>query len=88
MGLIKNLLALIGLVAMIAGGYAYSKIAPKMAGFDSKYMETYTDFADRLLSTGDPGTAMVVTLPVNEDLTADDVIESLKSLAADKDMLY
>ncbi|MBF0358198.1 MAG: DUF302 domain-containing protein [Magnetococcales bacterium] len=89
MGQLRNLFAIIGLVVAISGGYAYSKLAPILSEFDPGYMKMYTEFAGKLLTTKDPGMAMMWSVPVEDpDLTPEDVIDSLKSLAAAKNFLF
>ena len=55
MKLIRNLLALIGLVALLATGYGYFRLAPLLSEFDPGFMATYGEFASKLMETGDPG---------------------------------
>lgn len=88
MKLIRNLLALIGLVAILAVGYGYFRLAPKLAGFDPDFVPTYTEFATRLLDTGDPGVSMMWSQQVDEGLSAEDVIDSLKSIATEHNFLF
>ena len=89
MTLLRNLFASIGLIVLLAMGYGYAKMAPILADFDPGYMEMYTEFATKLLETKDPGEAMMWAVPVeNPDLTAEDVKESLKSLASAKNFLF
>ena len=89
MGFIRTLLAAIGLMVVVGGGYAFVKVAPILSEFDPGYMKMYTEFATRLLTTKDPGEAMMWSVPVEDpNLTPEDVIESLKSLAAAKNFLF
>ena len=88
MGLLRNLLAIIGLVTVLGAGYGYTQVAPLLAKFDEGYMEMYKGFAERLITSMDPGTAMVWSVPVEEDISVEDVKESLKSLASSNDFLY
>ena len=88
MALFKNIFALIGVVVLLGGGYGYTKMAPIMAEFDPGYMEMYYDFATKLLETKDPGEAMMWAVPVDEDISAEDVKESLKSLASARNFLF
>jgi uncharacterized protein (DUF302 family) len=88
MKLIRNLFALIGLVAVLAVGFAYARLAPTLSEFDSDFLKVYQEFAGKLLETGDPGVSMMWAVPVNEDLNADDVIDSLKSLATERSFLF
>jgi hypothetical protein len=89
MGLLRTVLALVGLVVIIGGGYGYVKVAPILSEFDPGYMKMYTEFAAKLLDTKDPGEAMMWSVPVEDpDLSPDDVIDSLKSLAAAENFLF
>jgi hypothetical protein len=88
MSLIRNLLALIGLLALLAVGYAYVRIAPVLSEFDDGFVGVYQEFASRLLTTGDPGVAMMWAVPVEDGLSTDDVIASMKSLAAGRELLF
>jgi hypothetical protein len=86
--LIRNLLAVIGLITLIALLVGAVKIGPRLAGFDPKFASVYAEFAGKLMETGDPGVAMMWGVPVDEGLDTDDVIESLKSLATNKNLLF
>lgn len=88
MGLIRNLLTLLGLVVLVAGGYGYVKLAPVLKEFDPGWMQTYQSFATTLLETKDPGTAMVWQIPVEEGISVEDVKESLKSLASARNFMF
>ena len=88
MKLIRNILALIGLATVVAGTVAYIQFAPKLAEMDPGFTSVYSEFATRLLETGDPGVAMMWSVQVNDGLEADDVIESLKSLATSRSFLF
>jgi uncharacterized protein (DUF302 family) len=88
MKIIRNLLALIGLASLIALGYAYVRLAPALAEFDSEFPRVYGELAQRLLATGDPGVAMMWAVEVEEGLTPEEVIESLKSLATSRNFLF
>jgi uncharacterized protein (DUF302 family) len=88
MKLIRNLLALIGLVVVVGAALLYVGIGSKLAGFDPEFPSVYKAFATRVLETGDPGVAMMWSVEVNQDLSPEDVVESLKSLAASKSFLF
>ena len=88
MGLVRNLLALIGLVVVIGLGWAYTKVAPTLEGskldvdriadlwatyqrlapkfkeFDPEFPRIYTEFFENLAESGDPGVAMMWSVPV------------------------
>ena len=85
---LRNLLALVGLVAILAGGAAAVTLSVRLAGFDPQAGRVYGELAARVLETGDPGVAMMWAVPVAEELGPDDVIESMKSLAASRSFLF
>lgn len=88
MGLLRNLLAVLGLVVLLGAGYGGSKLLPIMAEFDPLYMSTYIGFATRLLTTKDPGNAMVYSVKVKDGVSVEDVKESMKSLASARNFLF
>lgn len=88
MKIIRNLLALIGLASLIGLGYAYVRLAPALSEFDSDFPRVYGELGQRLLETGDPGVAMMWAEQVEEGLTPEEVIESLKSLATSRNFLF
>lgn len=88
MRFVRNLLAVIGLLTVATVLIGAIAIGPRLAEFDPDFPKVYAAFADKLLSTGDPGVAMMWSVPVNEELSAEDVIESLKSLATSNNLLF
>ena len=88
MKLIRNLFALIGLITVIAAAVGYFRLAPKLSEFDEGFVSVYSGFADRLMETGDPGVAMMWAVQVEEGLSAEDVIDSMKSLATSRNFLF
>ncbi|NCA70741.1 MAG: DUF302 domain-containing protein [Sphingobacteriia bacterium] len=88
MTLIRNLFALIGLLAVIALVLGAARFGPQLAEFDPEFTGVYREFASRLLETGDPGVAMMWSFPVQEGLTPDDVIASMKSIAVEHEFLF
>lgn len=88
MAFIRNLLALVGLLTLIVAGIGYTSIAPKVQQFDPGFVTVYQEFATRLMETGDPGIAMMWKVQVDEGLEPEEVVESLKSLASARNMLF
>jgi hypothetical protein len=88
MAVIRNLLALIGLIVLVGAGFAVGKLWPVFSEFDPGFPRVYTQFAQKLLTEKDPGVAMMWSLPVQEGLSPDDVKESLKSLGSSKNFLF
>jgi uncharacterized protein (DUF302 family) len=88
MKMIRNLLAVFGLLALAAVLIGAVTIGPKLAQFDPGFPKAYGEFAQKLLETGDPGVAMMWSVPVDEGLSTDDVVGSLKSLATSRNLLF
>lgn len=88
MNIIRNLLAIVGLLALAAILIVAVTIGPKLAQFDPDFPKAYGEFAAKLLNTGDPGVAMMWSVPVDAELSTDDVVSSLKSLATSRNLLF
>ena len=88
MAFIRNLLALIGLLVVVGIGFGYHKYWPALSQFDKGSLEVYGAFAEKLLESGDPGVAMMWRVPVQEGISAEDVVEALKSQATQRNFLF
>lgn len=88
MKLVRNLLALIGLLTVAAVAFVAITLGPRLSEFDPGLPKAYLAFGERLLATGDPGMAMMWAVPVNEGLSTDEVVDSLKSLATSHEFLF
>lgn len=88
MKFIWNLLALIGLVVVVAVGAAWYNFGPVLKDFDPGVIDTYKAFATKLIETGDPGMAMMREVKVEDGISAEDVVESMKSLATSHNFLF
>jgi len=86
MVLIRNLLALVGLavVAGVAGLYVQYK--DNLNNFDPEAGKVYMELAKNVLESGNGADATVWKVPVNEDLSADDVEETMKFVANELNM--
>jgi uncharacterized protein (DUF302 family) len=74
-------------------GPALSELGPALAkfkfeDFDPEFINVYTSFGKKLLEKKDPGVAMMWAEPVEEGLTPEEVIESLKSVATERNFLF
>ena len=78
--LLRNLLAIIGLAALVAGGYAMVKLQP-LGEFDDGAKAVFTEMGERLVKTGNMAEASIWKVPVAEDMTAADVEETMKFVA-------
>ncbi|SDZ74514.1 Uncharacterized conserved protein, DUF302 family [Thiothrix caldifontis] len=96
MNFIRNILAIIGLVAIIGGAYAYTKFAPMMSlmgdidiaaekaaldSFDPKAKDVYMNMWTKLKESGNSADATVVKYSLAEGVSPEDAEESMKSIA-------
>jgi hypothetical protein len=81
---IRNLLAIVGLAAVLSAGY----LLYATRDFDSEAFGVYRDFVSKLLDTGDLASAFVWAVPVAEGVSAEDVKDSMKSLAVERNFLF
>ncbi|MDE2578860.1 MAG: DUF302 domain-containing protein [Hyphomicrobiales bacterium] len=81
MRIIKSVLALVGLVAIVAAVGLWLQAQSILSRLDPGARATYTDIARTLLRTGDPAEATVWKAQVKEGLTFDDVDQAIKSVA-------
>jgi len=88
MSVIRNLFALIGVLVVVVVIIAAVRLGPKLSEFDPRFPQVYAEFAGKLLETGDPGVAMMWSVPVEDGLTPQDVVDSLKSLAVTENFLF
>lgn len=88
MKFIRNLLALVGLATIALVAVAYLRFGTQIAQLDPGAMNIYSDFAAKVMETGDPAVAMMWSVPVKEGIEPEEVVESLKSLAASHSFLF
>jgi uncharacterized protein (DUF302 family) len=96
MNFIRNILALIGIVAIVGGAFAYTKFAPMMSqmggmdiaaekaaldSFDPKAKEVYLNMWNKLKETGNSADATVVKYTLADGVTPEDAEEAMKSVA-------
>lgn len=80
MGLIRNILAIIGVIAIIAGGWGYSKISGEMAAFnelDPGAKDVYMNMWTQLKATGNSADATVWKVPLEEGVSWEDAEEAM-----------
>ena len=88
MKFLRNLLAIIGLVAIgagVAGWMAFNDFASRL---DPEAFRVFREVGGKYLKDLDPGTAFVRVEKVKEGLTPQDVVDSLKSLAVQHNLLF
>lgn len=84
MAFIRNLLALIGLLALVAGGYLYTRVSPDInafMSFDPGAKAVYTKMWDKLKATGTTADATVWRVPLAEGISPQDAEETMKFVA-------
>lgn len=89
MGFIRNILALLGVVAIAAAvwfGPALYKYKVAFDSFDDKAYETYAGMGERLIETGNAAAATVWSAKVAEGLTFEEVDESIKNIAIERNI--
>ena len=83
LGFLRNVFALIGVVAAAGGAYLYVTYGSALDGFDPKARATYGDMVNSLIKTGNPAEATVWKSRVKDGLTFEEVDESIKSVATE-----
>ena len=81
---LRNLFALIGVVAVVFAVSAAVKMAPMLEtfeSFDEKALGVYISMMEKIVETGNAAEATVWKIPVNDDLSAEDVEETMKFVA-------
>ncbi len=86
MGFIRNILAIIGLIALIGGGYAYSKFGGELNALnalDPEAKTLYMNMWTKLKETGSSADATVWKRAIDEGVTAEDAAEAMSSVATE-----
>ena len=81
---LRNLFSLIGLAAIALAIYGSVKLGPMMQSFDSfdeRAIDVYSEMMTKVLETGNAAEATVWKVQVNEDLSAEDVEETMLVVA-------
>ena len=84
MGFIRNILAIIGLVALIGGGYAYTKFGGEMAALnklDPKAKSLYMGMWNKLKETGNSADSTVWKRQIEDGISPEDAAEAMGSKA-------
>ncbi len=87
--MLRNLFAFIGVVAVAAmiGMYVmFGGMAEGVKKLDKGAIPAYMDMFNKVLKDGDPAKAMMVEYKVAEDVSGDDVKESITALAEEYNM--
>lgn len=81
MNFFRNLLALVGVIAIIFSGYGFIKYQSIASEFDPGAFQTYADLTKKLIATKNGAEATIWKVKVDEGLSADDVEEAMKFTA-------
>lgn len=81
MRILVNLLALVGVLAIISALLVMGKVQGIQAGFDPDAPRVYKELADRIIETRNGAEATVWKIPVEEGVSAEDVEEAMKFVA-------
>jgi len=92
MGFIKGIFTFIGLLVVGALIFAFVKFdlmgkVGNVAKLDPKAMGAYMTMFGTVLETGNAADAMIRKVKINPDVSNEDVVESMKSIATDANML-
>ena len=82
--MLRNILAVLGLLTIIVAVVAAIKLQPvveKINTFDERAVDTYIGFVKKLYNSGSAVDAMIVKYEVAEDVTAEDLNTSILSIA-------
>ncbi|MGO8954242.1 MAG: DUF302 domain-containing protein [Rhodomicrobium sp.] len=81
MRLLKNVLAVIGLIAILGAGFGYARYRAIVSVFDPQAREVYAHMMSELIRTGNAAEATVWKAKVKDGLSFEDADQSIKSLA-------
>lgn len=86
MNFIKNILAIIGLIAIIGGGYAYNKFSGDLNALnalDPGAKKLYSDMWEKLKTSETSADATVWKMAIDEEVSAEDAAEAMSSVATE-----
>ncbi|MGD2081822.1 MAG: DUF302 domain-containing protein [Chromatiales bacterium] len=86
MSVLRNLLALVGLLAVVAAGILAFAAQRILSGFDPQADDVYLGLAKRVIETRSGSEAMIVRMPVEEGLSWQDVEQTMKFVANEHNM--
>jgi uncharacterized protein (DUF302 family) len=86
MGFIKNIFALIGLLAVIIVAGVYLALHSSFKGFDPQARQVFTEFSQTLFESKSAAEASIWKIPVAEGLTPEEVEETMKFVANEHNM--
>jgi hypothetical protein len=88
MHFIRNILALVGLLAIVGGIAAWVSFQGFVSRLDPEVVRVYREAGEKFMKNLDPGDAFVRVERVKDGLSPQDVADSLKSLATQQNLLF
>jgi len=83
--MIKSIMTIVATALMVISFSGCSKVT-QFNKLDDQAMDAYMDMFGNVLEYGDPARAMMLEWKVNEDLSNEDVVESIKALSEEYNM--
>jgi len=87
---LKNILSAIGALVLVAVAYlgiSFGGMMGKVSSLHPDAMGYYMDMFGKVLETGNSAEAMVRKVKINDDVSTEDVVDNLKSMAEDNNFL-
>ncbi len=88
--MIKNILSAIGLIAVVGIIYMFTAFGGMMSKASTLHPDAighYMTMFNKVLETGNAADAMVRRVRINDDVSTEDVIDNMKSIAEDNNFL-
>jgi uncharacterized protein (DUF302 family) len=88
--MLKNILSIVGGLALIAVAYLainFGGMMGKVSSLHPDAMGHYMTMFEKVLETGNSAEAMVRKVRINDDVTTDDAIDTMKDIAGDNNFL-
>ena len=87
MGFIKTIFSLIGALVVVGALVGYAKFGGAVKKMDPQALGLYTKMMKDVMATGNAAAAMVRVVKVNKDVTPEDMVEAMKSIAEENGMM-
>jgi len=84
--MLKNILALIGAVTLVAAIGAFALFGGKVKQLDSEALPAYMKMFGKVLENGDAARAMMKEWPISDEVSNNEAAESIKALAEEYNM--
>ncbi len=85
--MLKNILSAIGAIVIVALIYMMVSFGGKVSSLHPDAMGHYMNMFEKVLETGNSAEAMVRKVKINDDVSTEDAIESMKAIAEENNFL-